>query len=276
MRIQPILRSLLLGLVFLFAWGSIAIARPTSHPSEKDKVPLTKTELQTTEMVGFDDQGRQRKFQVRDTEVDPLDPEKKTYLYTVFYQDNQQNWQNLCEPDAKGVAKAVVLQGSWDSRGNYRPNKKLVTFSCTNGALAKCMRFGYKPWQNVKGRSLRDYHSACVRMVRADYCGDGVAHTKDGTPINLYDRLGIQKPDVTSDMRFEAAWGVNGAQCINHVRWPEALAYVKRVCPTRLATRGNHCTSAERAQHHFPDALLFNDSAIQEPRRLDKRSGNVL
>jgi hypothetical protein len=265
-RIRPMLRSLLLGLVFLFAWSSIAIAKPVPNSNEKAQVPLTKTELQSTEIVGFDDQGQQQKFQVRDSEVDPLDPEQKTYLYTVFYQDRQQNWQNLCQPDAKGVAKAVVLQGSWDSRGNYHPNKKLVTFSCTNGALAKCMRFGYKPWKNIKGRSLQDYHSACVRMVRADYCGDGVAHTKDGTPINLYDRLGIQKPDVEPEMRFEAAWGVNGAQCINHVRWPEALAYVKRVCPQRLITRGNHCITAEKAQRNFPGALLFNDSVVRSGR----------
>ena len=30
-------------------------------------------------------------------------------------------------------------------------------------------------------------HEACVRMVRADYCGDGRSHTVDGMAIDVWD-----------------------------------------------------------------------------------------
>lgn len=157
--------------------------------------PLTQQDFQEAEIKGFDDQGHSLIFQIRQAEIDPKDPEQETVLYTVFYRDSHQQWQNLCHADANYEAKAVVLQGSWDSKGTYRAGKNLVTFSCLNGALAKCIRFGYKPWKTVNGQSLQEYHQACVRMVRADYCGDGTPHTKDGTRINIYDAWAF-KPKI--------------------------------------------------------------------------------
>ena len=61
---------------------------------------------------------------------------------------------------------------------------------CTGGAIGKCVRWGYKPWRSgPDGVALWDYHQACVRMVRADYGGDGVGHTRDNTPVDVFDRL---------------------------------------------------------------------------------------
>lgn len=267
MRIRALL-IVALSLLPLAAVSSIAITQsptPQPRPSSSTTVPLTKPDLQAIAVVGFDDQGHQLNFQIRDAEVDPQDPQQELYLYTVFYRDTNQTWQNLCRGDAKYEAKAVALQGSWDSTGAYRAGKNLVTFSCASGALAKCVRLGYKPWKTLNGQPLRDYHQACVRMIRADYCGDGTAHTKDGTSINLYDRLNIQKPETSPAMHFEAAWGVNGAELINHVRWPEDLAYVQRVCPERLAPQKgtNQFITAKQAQQRFPKALIFNDSVVR-------------
>jgi ADYC domain len=148
--------------------------------------PLTQS-LSGTEIMGLDEQGRRQMFQIRHVELDPEDPQQETALYTVFYRDPNQNWQNLCHASAHYEAKAMTLQGSWDATGAYHADENLVSFSCMNGALAKCVRFGYKPWKTVAGKSLGELHRACVRMVRADYCGDGIPHTKDGTLINLYD-----------------------------------------------------------------------------------------
>ena len=36
------------------------------------------------------------------------------------------------------------------------------------------------------------FHQACTRLVRADYCGNGVYHTATGTSIDVYDSLNIQ------------------------------------------------------------------------------------
>jgi len=220
------------------------------------------SDMQGVEMDAYSDEGKRIHLKILDQEIDPKDPKEEVYLYTIYTQDSNRHWQNLCHGDANFPAKALVLQGSWNVKGQYQSDQKLVTVSCANQALGKCVRFGYKPWGKFNNQPLRDYHQACLRLVRADYCGDGVGHTKDGTPINIYDRLGIQKPDVVTNMSFEAAWNPDGAICINHVRWPEDLAYVQHVCPSKLLNH-KHCSTGSQAQANFPKALLFNDSVVR-------------
>ena len=96
-------------------------------------------------------------------------------------------------------------------------------------------------------------------MVRADYCGDGVAHTKDGTSIDLYDDLAIQKPGSLEDEEyaFEAGWSPKGAVCVARTRWPEIQTReaLGVACP-RLAENVGCDQGAARAA----GALLFNRS----------------
>ena len=84
-------------------------------------------------------------------------------------------------------------------------------------------------------------------MVRADYCGNGTATTKDGQAIDMYDDLGIQKPENDPAMDFEAGWTAEGAACVRHVRVKEnvTLEVAGRRVPTaegpggaRLQRRG--------------------------------------
>jgi hypothetical protein len=56
-------------------------------------------------------------------------------------------------------------------------------------------------------------------MARADYCGNGTSHTRDGTMIDMYDTIGIQKSESGSDFFFEAAWTPEGAYCVSKERW---------------------------------------------------------
>jgi ADYC domain len=42
-------------------------------------------------------------------------------------------------------------------------------------------------------------------LVRADYCGDGIGHTRNGTPIDLFDRIGIQPDEAAPGMTFESS-----------------------------------------------------------------------
>jgi len=75
-------------------------------------------------------------------------------------------------------------------------------------------------------------------MIRADYCGDGTSHTRDGTAINILDRLRIQKAASAPTMSMEALWSPDGAVCIVHARVPGTdIAALERACPTRLAKR---------------------------------------
>ncbi len=68
------------------------------------------------------------------------------------------------------------------------------------------------------GDVAEPYYQACVRLVRADYGGDGVGHTRNGTPIDLFDRVGIERDEPGPGMTLEAAFGPDGAVCVAHPR----------------------------------------------------------
>ena len=70
-------------------------------------------------------------------------------------------------------------------------------------ALAKCFKWGYDPnstrvesdgMGNSKAQALGDWHQACARLVTADYCGDGVSHTRTGTAIDQIPRPKPHQP----------------------------------------------------------------------------------
>jgi hypothetical protein len=63
---------------------------------------------------------------------------------------------------------------------------------------------------------MKDAHEAAVRMIRADYFGDGLTHTTNGNAIDVSDKWGIQTSDTT--WPIEAKWGPDGAVCLNTPR----------------------------------------------------------
>ena len=206
-----------------------------------------------------DGAGRQIRFRIESIAQDPRDEE--ILLYRIVVADPASGgWSEFCAPDADGQRLAFPLAGSWDETGRQGPAAPgAFTMACTSGAIGKCVRFGYKPWKTAPdGGSLEPYHRACVRMVRADYCGDGAPHTRDGTAIDVFDRQGIQTPDRAPDMRFEAGWGPGGATCLARPRLPDIVSLddMLRACP-RLAPRsGPACDEASARRD--PAALLFN------------------
>ena len=218
--------------------------------------------VQGAVLSAADGQGKPLNLKLKTAEVDPKDPAGEIYLYEVLYQNPQtQRWQNLCQPDHDGVAKALPLSGQWDNQGHYSPQG--ITLACTNGALAKCVRWGYKPWKTDQDIPWRDLHQTCTRMVRADYCGDGVPHTQPGVAIDIYDRLAIQQRTPQSGMTFEAAWGPEGAVAIHRTRFPTAMTQVRQQCPERLRPLPSPDANPLTLQGYAPDALIFNDSFIE-------------
>ena len=250
-----------------FTHQHLSPSDPTASFPVSPSVTLRGTTIRGAVLTSTDSEGRSVTLKIQDVKLDPKDAEREVYLYTVVYQNIENSqWQNICQPDRDNLAKALSLAGQWDSRGNHIDNQR-ITFACTNSALAKCVRWGYKPWKIVRGNSLRDYHQACTRMVRADYCGTGVAHTEDGTKIDIYDRLGIQKRTTNSGMEFEAAWKPDGAVAIGRTRFLETLAPIKRECPDRFKPIERERTAdPERLlllmRQYAPTALVFNDSFI--------------
>ncbi|MGJ3245538.1 MAG: ADYC domain-containing protein [Elainellaceae cyanobacterium] len=242
--------------------------RPSSQSLKSSSVLQGEALIGAT-LTSFDDQGRSLTLKIDEVHPDPEDIDREIYLYTVLYRGNDKQWYNLCQPDRDGVAQAIPLTGRWDETGAHIDDGS-ITFACTNGALAKCVRWGYKPWETVNGESLRTYHQACTRMVRADYCGNGIGHTQDGTSIDVYDRLGIQLPVDDDGMTFEAAWDADGAVFLNRTRFP-AIAQLREECPEKLAQmlylQESDSLDPDSLDIDFlssiPDALLFNDSFVQ-------------
>jgi hypothetical protein len=135
-------------------------------------------------------------------------------------------WEPLCTDENGKSAEGMFLPGHWDQKtGNYF--KDGITFACDGGALAKCTEAGYSAWDP----DLRDFSLACVRMIRADYCGDGISHTKEGTPISFGDSYGIHFMRSEPEWMFEAIWTDAGASCLGTAPKPDgsgALAPLKR------------------------------------------------
>ncbi len=123
-----------------------------------------------------------------------------------------------------------IVKGYWDASGNWTIDEKVVSLSCdakafekggqlpsADGAISRCTRyFHYEPGTDNSNDAL----SACIRMQRADYCGDGVSHTYVGAYIKAHD--GEDKTtagECTDGQCFEATWSRRGAGCVAHSRW---------------------------------------------------------
>jgi ADYC domain len=107
-----------------------------------------------------------------------------------------QAWQPLCAPHSDGSSFAIVLPGQETTDGMLADHPDAFALSCSRGALAKCLRLGYRPWErDGAGRPMRPVFNACIRMIRADYGGTGEPHTLEGQTIDVYDDVGVQSPD---------------------------------------------------------------------------------
>ena len=185
---------------------------------------------------------------------------------------------------------SIPLPTLWSASNQRVSDANLFTWACDGAALAKCFKWGYDPGQsrvesdgqgNSKPQSLGDWHQACARLVTADYCGDGVSHTRTGTAIDLYDNLNIQSRAGTL-RATEADWGVDGAHCIRQTRWVNATGlgsdydYVVAHCPSRLAENDlAHCGTDPNQEPHldvtsFPSANGYGvDTAVRSLLRND-------
>jgi hypothetical protein len=132
--------------------------------------------------------------------------------YSLVTEDGE----NICD----GATAGLFIPGVWDDSGARHDSLLIdgesvsMTYSCTSGVIAKCARWGFNPWEGYA-----DLHQTCTRMARADYCGDGVAHTQNGTTIDVFDREGIQVQESGEEFVFEAGWGPDGAVCVNKPRY---------------------------------------------------------
>jgi hypothetical protein len=253
---------------------SLALALSGSAPAvaqqSVDKIEVSGTAFRITLSDGSVRQGTElagavlafniggKLVRIRIAAITP-DPRDKTVLLHDFRIEGTD--APLCAPDPDGKQVGFPLVGRTGPDGRFlEAGPGVFELICTSGAQGKCVRFGYRPWENTPdGKAMRDYYNACVRTARADYCGDGRSWTRDGTLIDLWDDLGIQKSDTRGDptFSFEAGWNPSGAVCVAHTRIPEniTLDALKATCP-HLTTMPS-CTEASARSG---GALLFNRS----------------
>ena len=205
--------------------------------------------------------GGRTEIRIDSVETDPADPE--ITLYEMSSRDQKTgNWVNLCEPNPQGIRKGFPMRGALDSHSEYHAEAPGFSLACVAGVQAKCVRWGYKPWiKTANGLPMLDLYRTCMRMARADYCGDGIGGTRNGTKIDLYDVAGINKPETEKVMPFEAAWGPQGAICVRHTRLPDVVDLETLVsrCPRLAGKVGPDCSE------NAPGALFFNRSAGVSP-----------
>jgi hypothetical protein len=235
-----------------------------SHAAPVRSVAAQRTELvvslpdervrRSAALVGaeleIDDAGTPRTIR-----IDAVEREADTglWLHSLSVRAESGAFEPFCEADADGRRLAFPLAGRSKPDGRLVADPKRFELVCTSGAQGKCVRFGYAPWRDL------DTYNACVRMVRADYCGDGEATTRDGTVIDIYDAVGVQKSEGAEDLTFEAGWTADGAACVAHPRVAEhvTLAELEARCPRLRGLTGPGCTEARARER---GARLFNRS----------------
>jgi hypothetical protein len=260
------------GLVTLaaLAVGWLATAAPRSLPPSvavegsrfritlPDGRVLKQDELAGVRVAFGDASGRTRIVRIDSAAADPRDAAGEVMLYALSEQDKASGERrNICLPDPDGRRLGFPLAGSFTPDGRYEPAPGRLLITCTGGAEGKCVRFGYKPWGKAPdGTPLEAAYNACVRLVRADYAGDGRGTTRNGQPIDVYDRLGVEAPANDPANEFEAGFDDKGAVCVRHVRVKEnaTLAGVEASNPRLKGKVGEICDEAfARAE----GAILF-------------------
>lgn len=223
----------------------------------------TNEELKGAILVAYGKNGIREAYRIDNIETYSSPETGDINLYT-FSTINPQTGQrvNPCEQDARGVRKGFPLSGYWDRQGNHIRSKDRYSITCTNSAIGKCVLMGYLPWRKTNtGESLWNYHQACVRLLRADYCGNGKPHTRDGTRIELWDEVNLQDDTSEPGMSFEAAWNEKGAVCVSKTRIPDdfPLEDIIEECPEKLKDH----TGSRQCPESFdnPLVLILNRSA---------------
>jgi len=204
--------------------------------------------------------GQMVRVRIDGVERDPDAKNGEVWLHTFSAELADGTWQNVCDPGPDGRRQGFPVAGRPRADGMLEPaDPGVFELACSSGALGKCVRFGYRPWAFKDGLELREVYNACIRMVRADYCGNGTATTKDGQAIDIYDDLAIQKAENDPAMDFEAGWTEEGAACVRRVRVKEnvTLDSLVATCPRLKDRVGPACTEDAARQL---GARLFNRS----------------
>ncbi|PCC67737.1 hypothetical protein SAMN02745121_02373 [Nannocystis exedens] len=157
-----------------------------------------------------------------------------------------------CTVAEDGSIEAIVLAGHHvdpvTSVVSARSDTMLI--ACLSGAMGKALKWGYRP--QALGASA---YQAAIRMVRADYCGDGVSWTEPGQAIDIKDEWPVH--DWSNPAQFtetEAIWGPNGALCLGTPRLQDEFDYADITCPGGARPA---CSPGDTLATYQPAAMIW-------------------
>ncbi len=153
-------------------------------------------------------------------------------------------------PFCAGGERAIAVAGTYAVTGERTADPDRFTFACTNGTIAKCTRWGYRPSGNAALSNgaqapLAGYHQACVRAAAADYCANGHSFTRNGTLVDVWD-YELSEPDApgliprtrggavleadATALVWESVFDPLGAVQIDHLRHEEIDCFGRLFC----------------------------------------------
>ncbi len=141
--------------------------------------------------------------------------------------------RNVCNGSITGplASKIVVLGGeTYDLKDKsvVPEQDRWVTLACAGSAAAKLRLMNYGPQSDFDGHgnpATVEQRQATLKMLTADYCGDGTSYTANGTPLAWENADGtVHTSTKLGDL--EAVWTADGALCLDSTR----LANVDVAC----------------------------------------------
>lgn len=184
------------------------------------RIKAAKTSYSGAALIGsrwqidlVDEQGLAVPREIWIAEVDVISSKEARYSFQTE-EDGQLMF--LCAPDSLGSHSAAVIKDVTIDpfTAEMAPRKATAYFACSSGAVGKAVAWGYRPWE----RSLAEF-AAAVRVVRADYCFDGMSWTESGTALQLKDRWNINT-FLAAGAPTEVVWTRTGIACLSQPRAP--------------------------------------------------------
>ena len=161
-----------------------------------------------------------------------LDPER--LVYTFQWEDAVEALYDVCVADATGGSRMVIYDDIVvdHKSGDISVRADTLYFGCISGAVGKAALWGYA-WDSpsLTSVTLPAFETA-VRLVRDDFCGDGVAHTVVGQPVILRDRWSVNAFPNLPAFTTEAVWEAGGAaRCMRRIRSTGVTLIAPFQCP---------------------------------------------
>jgi hypothetical protein len=207
--------------------------------------------------------------------------------YRLFYDPGNGNWTDYCVEERS--LQAVPMKGRWTLERDHLDGTD-ITFACMKGGVAaKCIEWGYPPGNVGPTDFAWKLHRTCTQHASAVYCNNGVARTRELTPIAIRDWVDGRKPAPDEDpvlpvldptrvwpppdeFYVEGAWRYDEpVMCLSKLRWSSLPpgGYCPRLVPDPRtlegrADGGRFCDELSVDQLHVAGAEFITGSELMD------------